>query len=358
VDPRALVEPGVRRAPGWPMFGLAGLLAAALLAWAGSRVDLSAVAAELGRVEIGWVAVAALGQVLALAWRGVRWRALLRRAGRVPLGEAVAATYMGWVALALLPLRIGELARPWLLARRHPVDRSYAFGALQLERLFDVGCVLVLLVLYLHAEPAPGSAAGSGPLLAALTSAETLLIAFTSAAVAALGVAVALAPRLAAALAGSRLVGPAGSRRGRLVRRARAFAGGLTAIRSPGALLAAVGHSLGLWTLVCASHWSLFRAFRLELPALAVGPLLAFVVLGSLIPTPAAVGSYHAAVQVALGSLLGLPLATASGYAVVGHAAAYLPNLALGALLWLLLGRTTRREDGARGAAGGGGKPA
>lgn len=337
------------RWPGWRLFALAALLAVALLVWAGGRVDLSAVAGELARVDLGWVALAALGQVVALAWRGARWRALLAPRGPVPLGEAVAATYMGWVALALLPARLGELARPWLLARRHPVDRTFAFGAQQLERLLDVGCVLGLLSLYLHGERAPAGSPEGGRLLATLARAEGVLVAATAAVVVGLAAAVVLAPRLAGALERRTAKGSPETKGRWLLERARAFARGLTAIRSLRALAAAVAHSIGLWTLVCASHWSLFRAFDLDLPPFAVAPLLAFVVLGTLIPTPAAIGSYHAAVQLALASLLGQPLATASGYAVVGHAVGYLPNLAIGSTLLLVLDRT-----GLRALAGGG----
>ncbi|MCM2268990.1 MAG: flippase-like domain-containing protein [Thermoanaerobaculia bacterium] len=327
-------------ASGWRLGLLAGLLAIALLAWAAGRVDLHAVADVLRGVEPGWVLLAALVQVAALAWRGVRWHALLAGRVDVPLAAALRATFMGWVALALLPARLGELARPWLLARRHAIDRSFAFGAQQLERLLDVVCVLALLALYLGAAPASADSAESRRLLAALSSAEGSLAIAVAAIVAVLAAAVGLAPRLEEALRRLASTGAAAGRAGWIVDRARAFAHGLTAIRSPRALLAAVFHSVALWGLVCLSHWCLFRAFDLELPRLAVAPLLAFIVLGTLLPTPVAIGSYHAAVQLALASLLGLSLATASGYAVVGHAVAYLPNLALGSTLLLLDGGT------------------
>lgn len=335
---------------GWRLGLLAGLLALALLAWAAGRVDLRAVADAIRTVEPGWVVLAALVQVAALAWRGVRWHALLTGRVDVPLGAALRATFMGWVALALLPARLGELARPWFLARRHAIDRSFAFGAQQLERLLDVACLLALLALYLDASPASAAAPESRRLLVALSSAEGSLALVVAAIVAVLAGAVALAPRLEAALRRRASPGAAASRTGWIVDRARAFARGLTAIRSPRALLAAVAHSVALWGLVCASHWCLFRAFDLELPRLAVAPLLAFVVLGTLLPTPVAIGSYHAAVQLALASLLGLSLATASAYAVVGHAVAYLPNLALGSTLLLLDGEAGLRAVASAGA--------
>jgi len=302
-----------------------------MLTWFFRRVATSALAAELRAVEPGWIVAAAAAQVAALACRGVRWRALLSRRARVPLGAALSATYMGWVVLALAPARLGELARPWLVARRHALDRSFALGAQLLERLLDVGALVALLALFLTGGPAAAEKGSPAPLLAALERAQTALLVALLVAIAALVAAVAAAPWLERAFA-DRL---AGGRWAWLGGRGRAFASGLTTIRSARALGVAGGQTVVLWLLVCSGHLCLFRAFSLDLPALAVGPLLVFVVAGAAVPTPAGIGSYHAAVQLALGSLLGVPVATASAYALVSHAAAYLPNLAIGAALLL-----------------------
>ncbi|HEX9801033.1 MAG TPA: lysylphosphatidylglycerol synthase transmembrane domain-containing protein [Thermoanaerobaculia bacterium] len=335
--------PGAARSSGRALlFGL--LLAGALLAWFFRRVDAATVVAELGDARWRWVALAALFQTAALAARGWRWHALIRRRGEVPLGAAVAATYAGWVALVVLPARLGELARPWLLGRRHPIDRSFAFGAQLLERLLDLACLLGLLAVYLGLG-APSAASPAGAELRADLQRASRLLSIVVAALGALVVAAAAAPPLRAAL-GARLGAPQGTVRARLLDGARAFAAGVTGIRTEGALAIAGGQSALLWGVVCAGHWCLFRAFGLELPALAVAPLLFLAVLGALVPVPAAVGSYHAAVQLALGTLLGVPLATATAYALVSHAVAYGPNLMIGSLL---LAADRRAAAGAAG---------
>jgi len=312
-------------------FGAA--LALGLLAWFLLRVDPAAVGEALAGVRPVWVAAAAFLQVGALALRGVRWRSLLARVASPPLASVLAATFMGWVALVVVPARLGDLARPWFLARRHALDRSYAFGAQQLERVFDLVGVLVLLGAYLGSG-APGlSPLGSTEWRRTLERGEAAVLVLVVALLVGLVAALAAAPRLERAVA-ERLAGHRASERWvRLASRIAAFLHGLTAVRTWRLLAVASVQSAGLWLAVLGAHLCLFRAFALSLPTLAVVPVVSLIIVGALVPTPAAIGSYHAAAQAALASLLGLPLAVATGYALVAHAVAYLPNLTIGTIL-------------------------
>ena len=94
-----------------------------------------------------------------------------------------------------------------------------------------------------------------------------------------------------------------------------------------------VAHTLVLWAGVCGVHLLLFRAFHLALPAYAVFPLISMVVVGLMVPLPAAVGSYHGAVLVGLTALLGVPSDLAAGYAIVSHAIAFVPSTSIGLVL-------------------------
>jgi len=321
---------------------LGGVLAAALLTWFLRRVDLPAVRAVLGGLHPGWVIAAAALQVSALVLRGVRWRSLLARAATPPLATVLAATFMGWVALVLVPARLGDLARVWLLARRHPVDRSFAFGAQQLERVFDLVAVLALVATFLASAPITPATGESAGWRSALERGEIVVLALVASAILVLIAALGAAPRLERFVDArlTRESSPHGWTR--LASRLAAFLHGLTAVRSLPALGLAIVQTVAIWLAILAAHLSLFRAFDLDLPALAAAPVVAFVIVGALVPTPAAIGSYHAAVQLALASLFGVPLAVATGYALVSHAVAYLPNLVIGSAL--IVSESTAKE--------------
>ena len=97
------------------------------------------------------VVLAALITYLLRAWR---WGYLLAPMARVPLGELFSATCIGFMTGLVVP-RAGEIVRPYLVARRHPVSISAGFATIILERLFDLLTVLILFALYLFALPVP-----------------------------------------------------------------------------------------------------------------------------------------------------------------------------------------------------------
>src|SRR5215831_14820354 len=72
-----------------------------------------------------WVLALYAPLVLAMTWfRSVRWRFLLRSIIEVPKLRLFAVSCAGFAAILLLPFRIGELARPYLL--RTPPERRVA----------------------------------------------------------------------------------------------------------------------------------------------------------------------------------------------------------------------------------------
>src|SRR5205085_9803077 len=104
--------------------------------------------------------------VVAYLLRAWRWGNLLAPLARVPLRDLFPATVVGFMTALLVP-RAGEVVRPYLVSRRHPIRTSAGFASIILERLVDLMTVLVLFGLYLYALPTP-SAQTRGPLLGLL----------------------------------------------------------------------------------------------------------------------------------------------------------------------------------------------
>ena len=79
--------------------------------------------------------VATLGTYL---FRVERWRHLLRPIGSIRFSPAFRATIMGFAANSLMPGRVGEVLRPYLLARSERVSGTAAFATIVIERLLDL----------------------------------------------------------------------------------------------------------------------------------------------------------------------------------------------------------------------------
>lgn len=80
---------------------------------------------------------------LARLWR---WYYLLRPLGQEDKGEAFAASAIGFAAIIILPLRLGELVRPLEISRRsETISMSAALGTVVVERVVD-GLLITLLL--------------------------------------------------------------------------------------------------------------------------------------------------------------------------------------------------------------------
>jgi uncharacterized protein (TIRG00374 family) len=134
---------------------LAIVVSGATLWWAFSGVDLAYVRAHLARVSASSIAVYILGALFIHAVRTVRYAMLVRPLGKVSWRAVTAANSVGLPAAVFLPLRLGELVRPLMIARSG-IPLPGALASVVVERvidgLFNVGLFFTLLALL------PGSA--------------------------------------------------------------------------------------------------------------------------------------------------------------------------------------------------------
>lgn len=310
---------------------LGALLAAALLALFFRGIDWHALGQALGAARPLPLLGLVLVTVAVYSVRAWRWGDLLAPLGRVGYPDLFSATMVGFASGLLVP-RAGELLRPWLVSRRHPIPTSAGFATIILERLVDLITVLVLFALYLFVLPAP-AAQREGRLM------DLLKLGGAAAGLAALGV---LAFLLALHANADRVVGFVE----RLLARAprwlaeplghvlHAFSAGLAVLRAPVPHLARIGlQSLVVWLLIALGFHLNHLAFRVELPFHATFLLIAFLVVGVAIPTPGMVGGFHAFYLVALSEVYGVDRATAAAAGIAAHALTNLPVLAFGLAL-------------------------
>lgn len=307
-----------------------GLALAAVLVWLFLRqADLSEVGRVLAAAHWGWVAVAAALTLTTSLQRAWRWGQLLSPLAAVPFRPRLDSILMGWTVTVVLPGRLGEVARPVLLARRTEVRASAAFGSVVLERAFDAVTVLVLLALYLAFLPAPPALSEEGRL--AMDAMRTSgMAALAAALVVGAGAVLAMRSRRLRV----RLEETAGRfLPARIAELAVAFLEGMSGLGSPWLVLRIALSSLVVWSTILGSYVAMFRALEVPLPWYAAIPVLFLLVIGVMVPTPGAVGSFHKAAQIGLAGLWGVDNELAVAYAIASHAAAFLPLAAIGAIL-------------------------
>jgi hypothetical protein len=111
-----------------------------------------------------WLSVRSANYVLLLPYLGlltlihicrtVRWGNLLAGLEKVPFKKLNEAAGIGFMMLIILPFRLGEFARPFLIAQRSKIRRSAAMTTVVFERLVDGISIALLLRVMLFFIPA------------------------------------------------------------------------------------------------------------------------------------------------------------------------------------------------------------
>lgn len=136
---------------------LVSLAMSALFVWLSLRhADLRAVGASIAAADPSRVAIYLVIMLVVHLVRTVRWGILLEPLGHVGFKRLNSASAVGFMLLMLLPLRLGEFARPLLIARPPEgsgvaLRRSGAMASIVVERIVDGIFIGVLGILALRA---------------------------------------------------------------------------------------------------------------------------------------------------------------------------------------------------------------
>lgn len=86
-------------------------------------------------------------------FRAVRWRFLLRSFADVPARRVLAVSWIGFAAILLMPFRIGEIVRPYMLRDKGKVSMTQATGTVMAERVVDGLFLSIVLAIALILVP-------------------------------------------------------------------------------------------------------------------------------------------------------------------------------------------------------------
>jgi glycosyltransferase 2 family protein len=262
--------------------------------------------------------------VLALFYLGnaQRWSLMLQPFGRFSARRLLPSMMIGFAANNVLPLRLGELIRVYLLAHDEGLPRSGLLMNLALERLLDLLGILCIYIMALVLLPGAPTLFRSSAWIAA-------------AAVAAL--AVVLASFALMPLTLNRLWHWVSARLPRGLRNRgsfyiQQFETALSVMRDPLSALLLIAYSIARWALAVVLIWLALHAYTDAIPVQLAMVTIGIAAFAVMLPSaPGFVGPMQAAFVFAL-TPLGVDrevALAASILFVVGH---WLPVTAVGAL--------------------------
>jgi uncharacterized protein (TIRG00374 family) len=308
---------GTRR---WRNLIISVLVSVGFLYLAFRNVQLDELGVALRRLDVGWLLVAIVVSLMIMVFRAWRWQLELRPLEHVPLGRLWVITAVAYMAINLLPVRLGEIVRPWLLSRRSSVPFSSVVGNIVLEKTLDsVVIVFYILVGLLTVENLPLWVRRGAifPAVAAAVLVSLVLLFWWRGE--------AFVDRWILHLLPQRF-------RGNLKKILASVADGMRIIPNPGLLLTVFLVSLALWFLPILSSYIMILTFDLDAPFSAALVVFIFVGFGTALPNlPGMIGPYQYACQLALG-LFGVSDVDGLAYGLVLNAVQFLTLIAQGLL--------------------------
>jgi uncharacterized protein (TIRG00374 family) len=92
-------------------------------------------------------------------FRASRWEYLLRPIAKIPPRRMIAIGFIGFLAILVLPFRMGEIVRPFLVRQKGKITGSAAMGTIAAERVLDglyVALFLAATLLFVPRLPLDG----------------------------------------------------------------------------------------------------------------------------------------------------------------------------------------------------------
>lgn len=300
-----------------------------VIAW---TVDLRGSLQALASADFRWIFPALAVLAISLGIRAWRWRYLMEPIKLISTLRLFSAMMIGFMGNMLLPARIGEFIRAYVVGKTQRVSASASLATVVVERMLDGFTLLAILVATVLLIRFPAESAN---LTSYIRTAGWLAFGLY---VCVLAFCVFL--RLYSGptrriLMGALFLLPERWRElvGRLL---DAFVHGLEVVKGGWHLVPIVGLSAVAWCLQGVVNWLVLLAFHLDLTLGAGFFIMAIQTFGVMIPSsPGFIGTYHAATILALAAY-GIGRDVALSVSIVMHLTFFIPvSLAGFVCLWV-----------------------
>ena len=285
--------------------------------------DWSKTATAAARTDWRWVATMVVAGVYALYARCQRWRFMLERASkrRLPMAPIFSASAIGFMANMVLPFRVGEAARPYLVTRHTGISLSTAVASVVLERIFDLFALFTFGLWVVSSAEVPPIVTRltwvAGGIILAMFG-GILLVHFNRKRLLPLvdRVWLMLPPAIGA----------------RLMHVEHEFLDALAIIANAAALATMLVWSLYVWLVIAVTFSFGLLALGLDVPFLPGGvSVTTLVALAVSVPgAPGFVGQFEWGCKLALEQIYAVPGDEALAYSVVVHAVQWTTQVVLG----------------------------
>jgi hypothetical protein len=130
---------------------LAGMVVSAVaLYFALRRVPFGDLLIYLKEINYGWVLLSGGITLPCFALRACRWRIILESHRKLGFWQAFHPLMIGFMLNCILPGRLGEAARPFVLTKKENFPFTTGLATVAVERLMDLAFIIILSAIVLY----------------------------------------------------------------------------------------------------------------------------------------------------------------------------------------------------------------
>lgn len=127
-----------------------GILLSLILVYLSIRgVDINNALNNLKKIKPSFIAAFIAAILIMQFLRSYRWGVILSPLQKIDQLSLFSVTSVGFLAVVGIPARLGELARPYLIAQKNNINFSSAFGTIIIERVLDGFTVISIIIIAL-----------------------------------------------------------------------------------------------------------------------------------------------------------------------------------------------------------------
>lgn len=126
------------------------------------KSNLQEIVFALSQANYLFLVPAIMVYFLGVVFESIRWRYLLSPLKSVTARTLFPITVIGYMANDVLPIRMGELVRAYLLGEKENISKTSILATIVVERMFDGLTLLSFLILVITVVPASSLAPGQG----------------------------------------------------------------------------------------------------------------------------------------------------------------------------------------------------
>lgn len=307
---------------------VAGILLSFLFLWLALRkVDFYEVWMVLKGANFFYFSLAFFLSGAGFLLRAYRWKYMMGTFSDVRYGSAFSAITIGFMANAILPMRLGEVVRAFVVGYKDEIPKSTAFATIVIERIFDLFVLLLFFSAFILIKPLPPT-----------VKRISLIVLFIGLAAVSFLVFMIFRPRFIVKLFNFLPEKISEKFKKTLYR----FIEGLKVVKSFRSFAVILLLSFLLWSYIAIVNFTVFHAVGIELPLYAAFIVMTTVSLGISIPSaPGFVGTFHYFAVLGL-SIFSIPKNTALSFAILSHLIGFLPVVLIGFVALQKLGLSLR----------------